>query len=136
MKLTFVIHGGDFRVPAGFEARYEAVLARALKGDGPIKVTVEPNFQQRTLRENAYFHVLCKRLSEMAGGTPEDIREMAKAKAVSLGYPIATAEERIPIAGKHGMMGIPSSEANIGECNLLIEAVYMMASENGYYLED
>ncbi len=34
MKLTFVIHGGGFRVPAGFEDRYEAILAKALKGDG------------------------------------------------------------------------------------------------------
>jgi len=136
MKLTFVIHGGGFRVPAGFEDRYEAILAKALKGDGTIKVTVEPNYQQRTLKENAYFHVLCKRLSEMAGGTAEDIKEMAKAKAVSLGYPVKTNEHGNPVVGEHGVKGIPSSEANVGECALLIEAVHMLASENGYSLED
>jgi len=136
MKLTFVIHGGGYRVPAGYEARYEAVLAKALKGDGTIKVIVEPNYQQRTMRENAYFHVLCKRLSEMAGGTPEDSKEMAKAKAVSLGYPVDTDEHGNPVEGEYGVKGIPSSDANVGECALLIEAVHMMASENGYFLED
>ncbi|ADY13659.1 hypothetical protein [Sphaerochaeta globosa] len=136
MKLTFVIHGRGFRVPAGYEARYEKLLEQALKGDGTIKITVEPNYQQRTMKENAYFHVLCKRLAEMAGGTPEDMKEMAKAKAVSLGYPVATDEKGFPVAVKYGVKGIPSSEANVGECALLIEAVHMMAAENGYSLED
>ena len=51
MKLTFVIHGGGYRVPAGYEARYEAVLAKALKGDGTIKLIVEPNNQQEAFRD-------------------------------------------------------------------------------------
>jgi hypothetical protein len=136
MKLSFVVHGGDFRVPAGYEAEFETVLAKALKGDGTIKVTIEPNYQKRTLKENAYFHVLCKRLSEMAGGTQDDIKEMAKAKAVHLGYPMEKDKSGKPVKGDYGFKGIPSSEANIGECALLIEAVHMLASENGYFLED
>ena len=135
MKIGFIVHGRDFVVPAGYEAEFEALLAQALKGDGTIKVTVEPNYKKRTLRENAYFHVLCKRLAEMAGGTPEDIKEMAKAKAVSLGYPIEIDNQGNPVEGEYGIKGIPSSEANVGECSLLIEAVHMMASEHGYYLE-
>lgn len=136
MKLTFLVNGGDFRVPAGFEKEFGAILAQALKGDGNIKVTIEPNYQQRTLKENAYLHVLCKRLAEMAGGMAEDMKEMAKAKAVSLGYPVETDEEGNPVIGEYGIKGIPSSQANVGECKLLIEAVHMLASENGYSLED
>ncbi len=136
MKLTFVTYGRSFRVPAGYESRFEEVLSQALKGDGTIKVTIEPNYQLRTMKENAYFHVLCKRLAEMAGGTADDIKEMAKARAVSLGYPVATDEQGYPVEGKYGVKGIPSSEANVGECVLLIEAVHQLAGENGYFLED
>lgn len=136
MKLNFVIHGRDFNVPAGYSDQYEKLLEMALRGDGSIKVTVEPNFRKRTVKENAYFHVLCKRLSEMAGGTAEDIKGMAKVKAVELGYPVDKDEKGNPKMNEHGICGIPSSEANIGECVLLIEAVHMLASENGYFLED
>lgn len=136
MKLSFVVHGRDFRVPAGYTEHYERILAKALRGDGTIKVTIEPNFQKRTLKENAYFHVLCKRLSEMAGGTPEDMKEMAKAKAVELGYPVDMDDQGSPRMNEYGICGIPSSEASISECVLLIEAVHMLASDNGYDLEN
>jgi hypothetical protein len=135
MKITFTVHGRDFNVPAWYQEEYEAVLEQALKSDGMLKVTIEPNYKTRTIKENAYFHVLCKRLSEMAGGTPEDIKEMAKSKAVELGYPVKTDESGQPEIGEYGIKGIPSSEATIGECVLLIEAVHMLASENGYMLE-
>lgn len=136
MRFTFVVHGRDFSVPAEYTDQYEKLLAMALRGDGSIKVTVEPNFRKRTLKENAYFHVLCKRLAEMAGGTPEDIKDMAKVKAVELGYPVDRDDQGNPKTNQYGICGIPSSEANVGECVLLIEAVHMLASENGYYLED
>lgn len=136
MTLTFMVHGRDFTVPAGFLAQYESILEQALKGDGMIKVTVTPNYKGRTLRENAYLHVLCKRLAEMAGGTAEQIKEMAKSRAVELGYPMAKDKKGIPLIGEFGICGMPSREATIAECALLIEAVHMLAAEHGYFLED
>lgn len=134
MKITFVSNGRDVKVPVGFEDQYKKICS--LSGDESVRITIQPNFQRKTEKGNNYFHVLCRRLSEMAGGTMEDIKMMAKSKAVELGYPVQTDESGYPMYDEYGPVGVSASDISISESNLLIEAVHMLAAENGYTLED
>jgi hypothetical protein len=136
MRLSFLVKGGDFRVPSGFDKEYKAIIEAAKQNDGMVKVTVEPNFKQRSSKCNAYFHVLCGMLSEMSGATKEQVKEMAKTKAVALGYPILLDEDEVMVTNEYGFAGIPSSQSTDAQCALLCEAVHMIAGEYGYYLED
>ena len=133
MTLSFVVSGRDFSVPAGFEGQYGELLRQSEHGE--VLVTIEPVSKARTLRENAYFHTLCGRLAAMSGASKEQVKEMAKNRAVELGYPVLTDNEGNPVTNDYGMVGIPSHEATNRQFLLLIESVRMIASENGYELE-
>jgi hypothetical protein len=136
MRLSFLVKGGDFRVPAGFDKEYREIVGAASGNDGMVKITVEPNFKQRGSKVNAYFHVLCGRLSEMSGASKEQIKEMAKTRAIALGYPILLDEDGVAVTNVYGFAGIPSSQSTDAQCALLAESVHMLAAEYGYYLED
>jgi hypothetical protein len=133
VTLSFVVSGRDFNVPAGFEGQYGELLRQSERGE--VLVTIEPVTKERTLRENAYFHTLCGRLAAMSGASKEQVKEMAKSRAVELGYPAVTDADGVMERGEYGARGIPSHEATNRQFLLLIEAVRMIASENGYELE-
>jgi hypothetical protein len=137
MRIEFVIDSSLFGVPEGFAEQYSKLVAEALKKNkGLLRVTIEPLPRSRTVRENAYFHVLCGRLASMTGASKEQVKRMAKKRAVELGYPMATDENGWPIEDEDGFEGLPSSECSVEQFALLIEAVKGIAAEHGYYLED
>ena len=137
MRIEFVIDSRLFSVPDGFAEQFKLLAAEAVrKNRGLLQVTVEVLPRPRTLKENAYFHVLCGRLASMSGATKEGVKHLAKKRAIEMGYPIATDEKGMPIQDDDGFEGLSSKECTVEQCAILIEAVKALAAEHGYYLED
>ncbi len=91
-----------------------------------IQVTIEPVYKQRTMDQNALFHAKVNELAKISGADRNFIKEEVKQVAVSRGYPFNVVNgEVIPK---------PSSEATIEQMEILIDALYEYAEDNGHYI--
>jgi hypothetical protein len=136
--MTFTVMADLFSPPPGYEAEWAKVVSEAknLCG-GWVQITVIPKPRERTLKENAYLHVLLKRLAIISRTELEQAKEYIKSRAVAIGYPPKLDETGKPIwLEDGGVMGKDSSEATVEECRLLIETCHIVASEWGVSLDD
>lgn len=113
------------RLPDAFDE-----FIRKAKADGQkLDITVDIHREKRSLEQNAYYHVLLRRLSYASGGTEEELDEMVKQKAVTMGYPF--------VYGENGKMEPkPSRSVNVNQMMILIEACIALGLDNGIELEE
>lgn len=91
-----------------------------------IQVTIEPVYKQRTMDQNALFHAKVNELAKLSGADRGRIKEEIKGVATMRGYPYDVKNGEI--------IPKPSSEATIEQMEILIDALYEYAEENGHYI--
>ena len=101
-----------------------------------VTVTIEPFYQQRTLKQNGTYQLMVRRLAEQSGLSTDEVKRRAKENAVGWGYPVERDDEGEPILYHGEVRGIPSKDANVAQFKLLIDALQQEALENRIILED
>lgn len=91
-----------------------------------IQVTIEPVYKQRTKDQNAFFHAKLNELAKLSGADRDRIKEEVKSVATMRGYPYDVVDGEI--------IPKPSSEATIEQMEILIDALYEYAEDNGHYI--
>lgn len=130
MTLNFEVTGPDFRVPKDIKKVLEAM------GTKRYVVSMTPVFAQRSNRQNAYFHLLVTRIANASGGDKDEVKTYIKKRAMEMGYPAATDScGRLILDEKGKAQPKPSHEANTKDMQILIEAAYYVAIENGIEIE-
>ncbi len=130
MTLNFELTGPDFKVPKDIKHVLEAM------GTKRYVVSMTPVFAQRSNRQNAYFHLLVNRIANASGGDKEEVKAFIKKRAMDMGYPAETDSfGRLILDEKGKAVPKPSHEANIKDMQILIEAAYYVAIENGIEIE-
>lgn len=101
-------------------------LVEVRKQRPEIRITIEPVYQTRTAEQNAFFHAKLGELAQESGADKEWLKNQIKMVAVNMGYGYDMVGEKL----------IPhdSSKATIEEMEILIEALYKYAFDNGHYL--
>jgi len=116
-----------FTVDAPFEVR--GLLAAFAERYDTATIRVMPVRKARTTGERSQSHHFNGHIQTIAMETGNDfqaIKEVAKMRAVSMGYPFKS----------YRGITIPQSEADAStvECALLIDAVHLLAAEEGISL--
>lgn len=104
--------------------------------DKSMEVTISEAVDARTAEQNALFHVLVRQLSEQCGMDELDTKEYVKMRAIALGYPVWVEDGRIRCDDEGRALPKPTSEANVKDLMLLMDACHIVADENGFELKE
>lgn len=101
-------------------------LVEVRKQRPEIRITIEPVYPTRTAEQNAFFHAKLGELAQKSGADKEWLKNQIKMVAVNMGYGYDMIDEKL----------VPhdSSKATIEEMEILIEALYKYAFDNGCYI--
>lgn len=110
-----------FDLSIGKEAKASAVYLNQLR-DSKERIEIKPFKKQRTLNQNAYFHVICTILSVETGYTTEEVKHILKVNG--------------GLAYEKGGHQIVRSTANLNkeEFAELIDRSILFASDHGFII--
>lgn len=120
IKISWTQPSGELiKIPEELKTKLAIV-----RGQGQeIRITVEPVYKQRTENQNALFHARINELSKECGANREWLKDEIKMIATDMGYPYEIYDGRkVPKSTK---------EATVEEMEILIEAIYDYAFDNG-----
>lgn len=111
-----------------FPPQYRWELERMKRASDRLLIAIEPYFAPKSSAQNRYFHAMLRLIAAETGNSVGAVKEEVKRRATEMGYP--TVEE--------GGDAIPksSAEASESEMAILIDALFLTASENGILLPD
>lgn len=142
MKFSYIADSREVTAPAGYEREFKAIQTQSKSDEYLIRITVENIPKLRTEGMNAKFHAMCRELARQAGDasteTVDYIKDMAKSIAVNhFYYPVERDKDGLPIYGLNGKpVGLSTAKATAEQMTMLMEALRMLAVNNGYEWRD